>query len=187
MGQYLKARRGASLLFILTAILTACASTGSDSGEVVGDLDEDSKIEEQMDFKFPLTDYRRVSRGFQGRHRGVDVSAWKGTPIYAAEAGWVTYSGRRFHGYGKLVIIEHSKNWATFYAHMSKFAVKEGMWVKKGELIGYVGNTGRSRGSHLHFEVRYKRMPIDPLPYFKDNSLRFVHLDHSPASTSDED
>lgn len=148
--------------------------TANHDGEEVTDLDADSKIEEQIEFKFPLQNYRRVSRGFQGRHRGVDISAWKGTPIYASEAGWVTYNGRKFHGYGKLIIIEHSKRWATFYAHLSQYAVNEGQWIKKGDLIGYVGNTGRSRGAHLHFEVRYKNMPIDPLPYFKDQTLKFV-------------
>jgi murein DD-endopeptidase MepM/ murein hydrolase activator NlpD len=128
-----------------------------------------------IQFKFPLHDFKRVSRGFKGRHRGIDVSAQKGTPIYAAEDGWVTYEGRKFHGYGKLIILEHSKTWATFYAHMSAFEAKEGTWVKKGDTIGYVGSTGRSTGSHLHFEIRYKNKAINPLPYFDADRLKFAH------------
>lgn len=140
--------------------MIGCAST---SEEEVVDIESADQV---IQFKFPLNSYKRISRGFKGRHRGMDVSADKNTPIYAAEAGWVIYQGKKFNGYGKLIIIEHSKTWATFYAHMNDWAVKEGSWVKKGDLIGYVGNTGRSTGMHLHFEIRYKNKPINPAPYF---------------------
>jgi len=154
------------------ALLSACATGGGGDAEEVVDIDSADQV---IEFQFPLVKYKRVSRGFKGRHRGVDISAEKNTPIYAAEAGWVIYQGRKFHGYGKLVIVEHSKVWATFYAHMNDFAVKEGQWVKKGDVIGYVGSTGHSTGTHLHFEVRYKNKPIDPLPYFDRLRTKLAH------------
>jgi murein DD-endopeptidase MepM/ murein hydrolase activator NlpD len=150
--------------------LTACATTGGE--EEVVDIDS---ADQAIEFKFPLREYKRISRGYKGRHRGVDISAERNTPIYAAESGWVTYQGRKFHGYGKLVIVEHSKAWATFYAHMNDFAVKEGQWVKKGDVIGYVGSTGRSTGTHLHLEIRYKNKPIDPAPYFSQTQMKLAH------------
>jgi murein DD-endopeptidase MepM/ murein hydrolase activator NlpD len=148
--------------------LTSCSTF--DEGEEVMDVVDTQPIE----FDFPLKDYRRISRGYKGRHRGIDISAPKNTKIYAAESGWITYQGTKFRGYGKLVIIEHSKNWASFYAHLNQFSAKEKTWVNKGDFIGYVGHTGRSRGDHLHFEVRYKNRPIDPLAYFNKNALKFA-------------
>ncbi len=136
------------------------ATTGADDKEIV--------------FGFPISKYKRVSRGYNGKHKGVDISAPKGTPIYAAEAGWITYQGRRFRGYGKLVILEHSQKWATFYAHMTSYELKEGSWVNKGDVIGYVGSTGRSTAPHLHFEIRYNNSAIDPMPYFNSNNLKFT-------------
>ena len=160
-------------LFLLTVFLmtSACSSLPyDDDDEEVFDVPDTPSIE----FSFPLTNYRRVSRGYKGRHRGIDISAPKGIQIYAAESGWITYQGSKFRGYGKLVIIEHSKNWATFYAHMSSFHRKEKTWVNKGDIVGYVGHTGRSRGDHLHFEIRYKNRPIDPLGYFNASKLKFA-------------
>lgn len=156
-------------LLVFFFALTSCSTTSED-GEEVTDVVDTQNIE----FAFPLKKYRRVSRGFKGRHRGIDISAEKGTPIFAAESGWIIYQGKKFHGYGKLVIVEHSKSWATFYAHMSAFHADERTWVNKGDLVGYVGHTGRSRGDHLHFEVRYKNRPIDPLGYFNSRDLKFT-------------
>lgn len=156
-------------LFLLGLYFVTACSTMEDGEEVV-DVPESPTIE----FSFPLKDYRRISRGYKGRHRGIDISASKGTKIYAAESGWITYQGTKFRGYGKLVIVEHSKTWASFYAHLNAFHTKEKTWVNKGDVIGYVGHTGRSRGDHLHFEVRYKNRPLDPLGYFNKNQLKFA-------------
>lgn len=156
------------VLLMLFFGLTSCSSL--DEGEEVMDVVDTQPIE----FDFPLKEYRRISRGYKGRHRGIDISAPRNTKIYAAESGWITYQGTKFRGYGKLVIIEHSKNWASFYAHLNKFSAKEKTWVNKGDFIGYVGQTGRSRGDHLHFEVRYKNRPIDPLAYFNKSALKFA-------------
>lgn len=162
---------GLSVLFSFLTV--ACATTSSNPAKT-SDPAVEAASDSPIVFSFPLTDYKRVSRGYNGKHKGVDISAPKGTPIYAAEAGWITYQGRRFRGYGKLVILEHSQRWATFYAHMTKFELKEGSWVNKGDIIGYVGNTGRSTAPHLHFEIRFNNGAIDPMPYFNSSTLKFA-------------
>lgn len=111
----------------------------------------------------------RITQGFKKRsrkHQGIDIAGQKNTPIYAAESGRVLYVGREFSGYGKLIIIEHgSDKWATFYAHLNRFKVSEGQRVRKGQIIGLMGRTGRATGVHLHFEIRYRLSPINPLQY----------------------
>jgi len=103
----------------------------------------------------------RVSQGIHG-YNGVDIAAPSGTPIYAAAGGSVVvaknndaYNG----GYGNYIVIDHGNGTQTLYAHMSSTAVSGGS-VSKGDLIGYVGNTGRSTGNHLHFEVRGAKNPF---------------------------
>jgi len=97
-------------------------------------------------------------------HLGVDYAARRGTPIYAAGAGVVTYAAR-MGSYGNLVKIRHADGYETRYAHMKSFrrGIKRGKRVKKGQLIGYVGTTGRSTGPHLHFELRKHGRAINPL------------------------
>lgn len=97
-------------------------------------------------------------------HLGVDYAARRGTPIVAAGSGRVTFAGRS-GGYGNLVKIRHADNYETRYAHMKSFrrGIKRGKRVKKGQTIGYVGNTGRSTGPHLHFELRKRGRAINPL------------------------
>lgn len=98
-------------------------------------------------------------------HDGIDFSANEGTPIYAADNGTVIYSQFNDGGYGNLIKIDHANGYITYYAHCSKLVAKEGDIVAKGDLIGYVGNTGRSTGSHLHFEVRKDGVPCDPMEF----------------------
>ncbi|MFW7379088.1 MAG: peptidoglycan DD-metalloendopeptidase family protein [Oligoflexus sp.] len=94
-------------------------------------------------------------------HHGVDIKAAAGTPIHAAEAGKVIFSGWQ-RGYGRTVIIEHD-SFRTLYAHCSKLKVKKGDWIEKASLIGRVGASGRATGPHLHFEIRtLDGRPIDP-------------------------
>jgi len=122
-------------------------------------------------FDWPI-DKARITRGFIPRqkrpHQGIDLAAEKGTPVLASHDGIVTYTGRHFKGYGKLVIIEGNSTWATFYAHLSKIEVQEGQHVSQGDLIGKMGNTGRSTGTHLHFEIRKDRKAVDPLLYLPE-------------------
>ena len=101
----------------------------------------------------------------QGLHDGnaVDIGAKTGTPIYAAAGGTVIYvsaNGSYNHGWGNDVIINHGNGTQTVYAHMSRVAAVVGQTVGAGDVIGYVGNTGRSTGPHLHFEVRGARNPF---------------------------
>ena len=101
---------------------------------------------------------------FTGRrtfHNGVDLVPGYGATVYASMPGRVTYSGR-MGGYGKLVVIDHGNGYSTRYGHLSRISVKKGKRVGQRQRIGYVGNTGRSTGAHLHFEVREKGKPLDP-------------------------
>lgn len=111
-------------------------------------------------------------------HTGLDISAPKGTPIYAAKSGVVTTSklgSGSSWAYGEHVVISHSDGTSTLYGHMSSRSVQQGQTVKQGTVIGYVGSTGRSTGNHLHLEVRVHGNRTDPLKYYKDKSpLYFV-------------
>lgn len=104
-----------------------------------------------------------------GMHRGVDWGAPTGTPIYAAASGYVKKASVGYNGgYGKVVVIGHDTiSLDTLYAHMSKIAVTPGQYVNKGEVIGYIGSTGRSTGPHLHFEVRKNGKPVNPSGYLR--------------------
>lgn len=101
-------------------------------------------------------------------HYGLDFVAPKGTKIYATGDGIVTLSKYSRKGYGNEIIINHSFGYHTRYAHLDKIYVKEGEKVKRGQLIGLLGNTGRSTGPHLHYEIRYNNKPINPIYYFAD-------------------
>jgi murein DD-endopeptidase MepM/ murein hydrolase activator NlpD len=97
-------------------------------------------------------------------HEGIDLAASQGTPILAAAAGTVIYAGW-LGGYGNLVVIDHGGGVATAYGHQSQIAAGVGQSVNRGDVIGYVGSTGRSTGPHLHFEVRVNGQAVDPLGY----------------------
>ncbi|HNP18544.1 MAG TPA: M23 family metallopeptidase [Fulvivirga sp.] len=99
-------------------------------------------------------------------HTGIDFSAAIGTPIYATADGDIEKTNVSFSGYGKTLIIDHGFGFKTRYAHMHEFAVKEGEHVKRGQVIGYVGNTGTSTASHLHYEVIKNGRKINPVHYF---------------------
>ncbi len=96
------------------------------------------------------------------RHDGIDISAPSGTPIYAANGGKVVFSSR-MSGYGNTVILRHEDKFFSIYSHNSKNLAKKGKSVKKGELIAYIGSTGRSTGPHLHFEIRHGQKARNPL------------------------
>ena len=105
---------------------------------------------------------------FTGRkqpHRGIDLATDIGTPVYATADGVVSHVGRDV-GLGKLVRINHLHNYTTVYAHLSRISVKRGQHVKRGQVIGSVGNTGYSTGPHLHYEVHHQGRAQNPLKYF---------------------
>ena len=99
--------------------------------------------------------------GMQAFHTGVDLDGETGTPIHAAGAGRVSFSGRR-SGYGLLLIIDHSNGLTTYYAHCSRLLLRQGDRVNRGQVIALMGNTGRTTGSHLHFETRKHGRHFDP-------------------------
>lgn len=125
----------------------------------------------------PLDSFRYTSpfgvrsdpfRGVASQHNGVDLAAPSGTPVYATAAGIVSTAGVA-SGYGNLIQLDHGADVQTRYGHLSRIMVSAGQRVAKGEVIGLVGSTGRSTGSHLHYEVRVARHAIDPLPYMAAN------------------
>jgi hypothetical protein len=99
-------------------------------------------------------------------HTGIDFAAPIGTPIYATADGKIDEVSVKFSGYGKMIIIDHGFGYKTRYAHMHEFAVRQGQNVKRGELIGYVGDTGLSTAPHLHYEVIMNGTLINPVHYF---------------------
>ncbi len=109
----------------------------------------------------PTLKYRKM-------HEGMDFSAKRGTPIYASGNGTII-KAKRSATYGNVVYIDHGYGYTTRYAHMYKIKTKKGKKVKRGEIIGLVGNTGRSVAAHLHYEVRYKGKAVNPMNYYYGN------------------
>jgi murein DD-endopeptidase MepM/ murein hydrolase activator NlpD len=103
--------------------------------------------------------------GIRKFHKGVDLTARKGTPVYAASSGKVVNAGDLHDGYGKKVVIDHGNGYKTLYAHLSKIDVKYNQEVNLATKIGEVGNTGGSISAHLHYEVRENGHPINPEPF----------------------
>ncbi len=110
----------------------------------------------------------RCSPFFRGTtfHHGIDIANEEGTSIKAVADGIVTYSGWE-GGYGKLMVIDHGYGYSTRYAHLQRSLVNIGQRVRRGQVIGFMGNTGRSTAPHLHFEIRVNGIPVNPLKYLK--------------------
>jgi len=124
-------------------------------------------------------DLTRMASGFGWRsdpftkarkmHRGMDFTAPKGTPIYASGDGKITRADNNSSGYGKHIRIDHGYGYLSLYAHLSKYNVKKGQKVKRGDLIGFVGSTGRSEAPHLHYEVFKDKERINPINFYYSN------------------
>ena len=99
-------------------------------------------------------------------HFGMDFTAPRGTPVYASGDGIVSRADNRASGYGKHIRIKHGFGYMSLYAHLYKYNVRRGQKVKRGDLIGLVGNTGRSAGPHLHYEVHKNGEAINPIHYY---------------------
>jgi murein DD-endopeptidase MepM/ murein hydrolase activator NlpD len=106
--------------------------------------------------------------GGRRQHRGVDLAMPTGTPVYATADGVVS-KAQWFSSYGLFISLEHGAQIQTRYGHLSRLNVAGGQQVKKGDLIGYVGSTGRSTGPHLHYEVRIAGTAVNPVPYMQGN------------------
>ena len=119
--------------------------------------------------------------------KGIDMAGRTGQPIYAAQRGYVVYSGSGLRGYGKLIIVKHNETFLSAYAHNQKLLVKEGQKVKRGQIIDYVGNTGKYTGPHLHYEFLVNGVHRNPRtvslpkanPISKDEKQRFLALAES--------
>lgn len=121
-------------------------------------------------------DLNRMASGFGYRidpvykttkfHAGLDFAAPQGTPIYATAGGRVKTAGNLGNGYGNHVVIAHGYGYETLYGHMFKVKVRNGQTIQRGEIIGYVGSTGKSTGPHLHYEVHKNGKPLDPVYFF---------------------
>jgi murein DD-endopeptidase MepM/ murein hydrolase activator NlpD len=119
-------------------------------------------------FRWPLVGTITSKYGFRWRgfHDGVDIAAPTGTPISVADSGTVTFAGWKGK-LGKAIVIDHGGgNLVTIYGHLSAFNVEAGDVVEKGDVIGYVGNTGRSTGPHLHFEIRKSGKSVNPFTFY---------------------
>lgn len=121
-------------------------------------------------------DLRRMASGYGMRldpftkapkmHYGMDFSAPIGTPVYATGDGEVVRADNRSSGFGNHIRVDHGSGYITLYAHLSDYNVTVGQEVKRGDVIGYVGNTGRSRGPHLHYEVHHDRDRLNPMNFY---------------------
>jgi murein DD-endopeptidase MepM/ murein hydrolase activator NlpD len=117
-------------------------------------------------FSWPSAGY--VSQGYWGGHPAIDIAGWVGSPVTAADGGYVVLAGGGWNGgYGNHVIIDHGNGFTTLYAHLNSIFVSPGMTVSKGQQLGTMGNTGNSTGPHLHLEVRYGGVPYNPANYLK--------------------
>lgn len=121
-------------------------------------------------------------------HQGIDLGGRTGDPVYATGNGTVAFDNMGASGYGKQIVIDHGFGYKTRYAHLSKLLVVPGQKVRRGELIGEVGSTGRSTGPHLHYEVIYMGRVVDPLNYFsRDMSEEeFARIIESAQATTYE-
>ncbi len=138
--------------------------------DVVAESGEKEKIAyKKLDFLWPVEG--RISDSFNDaetqRHQGIDIASPLGTPIKASSAGKVIYSSNTIKGYGNLIILRHSEELVTVYAHNQMNLVEEGSSVERGQTIGRVGQTGRATGPHLHFEIRKNNKAVDPMPFLK--------------------
>lgn len=144
---------------------------------------EKKKIFDNIPNGYPIP-YKGISGRFGWRshpilkkkefHKGLDLRGKAGTPIKAPADGIIEFSG--FHkrsGFGNLVIIDHNYGFKTNYAHLKKAIIKEGDFVKKGDIIGYVGSSGLSTGPHLHYEIRYIQRVLNPINFVKWNKSNF--------------
>lgn len=107
----------------------------------------------------------QITQRFWSGHRAIDIGSWTGNPVVASDSGYIVYAGWDRTGYGNLIVIDHGNGYRTYYAHLSRIFVRIGESVARGQRIGLVGNTGNSTGPHLHFEIRYRNVPRNPIGF----------------------
>lgn len=167
-----------SIFNTLNAISARILSQEKSYKEIEGMLRNKEKLLASTPAIQPVAnkDLKRVASGFGSRidpvyktikfHAGLDFAAPQGTPIYATADGRVTTAGNTGNGFGNHVEINHGYGYETLYGHMFRIKVRSGQVVKRGEVIGWVGSTGKSTGPHLHYEVHKGGRPLDPIYFF---------------------
>ncbi|MFT4661812.1 MAG: murein DD-endopeptidase MepM/ murein hydrolase activator NlpD [Patiriisocius sp.] len=183
--KYLEGRISSALTIDLNQRLDKLSKRMVVESKSLDEVIELAKNKEKMLSSIPAIqpvankDLKRMASGFGYRidphykvskhHDGMDFTASTGTEIYATGDGKVTRADNNSSGYGNHIRIDHGYGYVTLYAHLSKINVRAGQKVKRGDIIGLVGNTGKSMGSHLHYEVRKESVPINPINfYFND-------------------
>lgn len=121
------------------------------------------------EFAWPVPKVRKISSGFGARwgrkHEGIDIPAPIGTPVVAVKDAVVKYADNKISGYGNMIVLEHQGRVFSVYAHLDRLLVRQGERVRRGEVIAKSGNTGRSTGPHLHFEIRVRDKARDPAQF----------------------
>lgn len=158
--------------FALSFVLSACVTFDDKNRTKLPRTDGSGVLlKPRLKLVSPLTTRYRVTQRFKPRrnrkHQGIDLAGKKGSPIFSSADGRVVYVGRKFSGYGKMVLIDHGKGVATLYSHLNKFFVRSGQRVHVRQIIGTMGRTGRATGVHLHFEVMEDKIPINPEWYIR--------------------
>lgn len=123
---------------------------------------------------FCMPIYGKLYRGFTYTHKGLDIKLDRGDTVRSSFNGVVRYAKYNRGGFGYLVIVRHHNGLETYYAHLSKILVQVNQVVKSGDLVGLGGSTGRSRGPHLHYEIRYKDVPLDPLKMIDFDNQKLI-------------
>lgn len=175
----------AELLFQTKAILEELNKNFYEQSKSLTEVEKLVKDKNKMLSSIPAIqpvsnkDLKRMASGYGYRrhpiyktwkfHAGMDFTVPKGTPIYATGDGKVLVTKTSRTGLGNHVILDHGYGYVTVYAHMEAYSVKKNKYVKRGQIIGYVGNTGLSTGPHLHYEVRKNGKPINPINFYYDD------------------
>jgi murein DD-endopeptidase MepM/ murein hydrolase activator NlpD len=167
-----------SIVQTLTNISSRIASQEKSYKDIVGFIKNKEVLLASTPAIQPVSnkELKRVASGYGYRidpvyktvrfHAGLDFTAPQGTPIYATANGTIKTAGNLGNGYGNHVIINHGYGYETLYGHMFRIKAKPGTKVKRGEIIGWVGSTGKSTGPHCHYEVHKNGRPIDPVYFF---------------------
>jgi murein DD-endopeptidase MepM/ murein hydrolase activator NlpD len=167
-----------SVAMALTSLKNRIAAQNASYKQIAGFINNKEKLLAATPAIQPVSnkDLDRVASGFGYRidpiyktvkfHAGLDFTAPQGTPIYATADGTVTTAGFSNGGYGNHVVINHGYGYETLYGHMYRVKVRSGQRLKRGDLIGYVGSTGKSTGPHCHYEVHKNGQKLDPVYFF---------------------
>ncbi len=151
-------------LMVPDGVMPAAKKVAKPSNPVVAYTPDAGVVAATGSFVWPASG--RITQGYRFYHKAIDIANRSGGPILAADAGVVTVAGwPDGYGYGNRVVLDHGNGYVTLYAHLSLIQVKVGQRVSRGDVLGQMGNTGRSTGTHLHFEIRKGGALMNPLNY----------------------